>query len=239
MADLPFELASRLLTADLRRAFLRVVDPAGKIAAAVDALAPVAGRDVVVLDLDSGYRVRQLVERGASVTALVPPGEVPPVLDALSGVPISIVTGTPDATDLPDASADVVVSFWSGFLGPDERQIAEAERLLRPGGRLAIVHDYGRDDVCDMWRPAFLRQVEWSRRNGPFLSLGFRIRVVHSIWDFESMEEARQLLGEAFGETGLELAERMKRPRLEYNVAVYHRSRAGATEGRRLVATSA
>ena len=53
---------------------------------------------------------------------------------------------------------------------------------------------------------------------------GFRVRVIHCWWTFESVDQARELLAAGFGELGVELAERMKRPRLEYQVAIYHRS---------------
>ena len=40
----------------------------------------------------------------------------------------------------------------------------------------------------------------------------------------EIVEVARELLEAGFGALGVELADRMKRPRLEYQVAIYHRS---------------
>ena len=42
------------------------------------------------------------------------------------------------------------------------------------------------------------------------------------------MEDGADFLNEAFGEVGREVAGTMKRPRLSYNVAVYHRT-LGAT----------
>jgi hypothetical protein len=63
-----------------------------------------------------------------------------------------------------------------------------------------------------------------SRRDGPFLRGGFKVRVVHCFWTFESIEEAGAFLGESFGDVGREVATGMKRPRLSYNVAVYHRT---------------
>jgi hypothetical protein len=51
--------------------------------------------------------------------------------------------------------------------------------------------------------------------------------VLHCWWTFESLDDARAFLGEAFGEAGSSLAAELKRPRLSYNVAIYHRSRGG------------
>ena len=42
------------------------------------------------------------------------------------------------------------------------------------------------------------------------------------------MDAATSFLGAAFGEVGTEVAAEMKRPRLTYNVAVYHRTLGAA-----------
>jgi hypothetical protein len=113
--------------------------------------------------------------------------------------------------------------MWSAFRGPASPDIAEAARILRPGGRLLAVHDYGRDDVAGL-RGDLEEYDSWSRRDGPFLRAGFKIRVLHCWWTFRSLAEARSFLGAAFGEAGTALAARLTRPRLSYNVAVYHRT---------------
>jgi hypothetical protein len=212
------DLSAALPTAELEEAFLRVVDAEGKLTAALEDLGPVAGRDVVLLDSGRGYRERQLTEIGARLTAVPFPDscDEPTALALVAA--------------LPSGEADVVVVPWSEFALPGSAFLAAAEALLRPGGRLLSVHDYGRDDVW-LLRPLLRdRQVEWSQRRGPFLGDGFRVRVIHCWWTFESIEQAQALLGAAFGEAGVEVADRMKRPRLEYQVAVYHRS-AGAKPG--------
>lgn len=202
MADLPVELDD-----GLGDRLSRVLDVEGKIPRAVEALGPVAGRDVVVLGAADGLRARQLRELGARVTAV-------PDVTALAGV--------------RDASVDVVVGFWSSFRGASPDDIAEAKRVVRPGGRLLVVHDYGRDDVSHLRGP----QPEygpWSKRSGPFLNNGFKVRVVHCFWTFGSMDECMEFLAAAFNEAGRAVAAGLKRPRLSYNVAVYHRSFDAAT----------
>ena len=68
----------------------------------------------------------------------------------------------------------------------------------------------------------------WSRREGPFLRGGqFKIRVLHCFWTFDSLEDARDFLEQAFGPPGTAAGAGLKRPRLSWNVAVYHRSRGG------------
>lgn len=217
MADFPFELADDALAARLAAC----VDVEGKIPRALEALGPVAGRDVALIDGGGGLRARQLAELGARVTVVTGPDLAPG-----AGLEVPIVTGTATALGLADAAADVVVSCWSAFRGPSPLEVAEADRALRPDGRLLVIHDYGRDDVSRL-RGDLPEYGTWGRRTGWFMTNGFRIRVIHCFWTFGSMEEMQSFLVDAFGETGETVAATLKRPRLSYNVAVYHRSRGG------------
>ena len=195
MADLPLDLGAAL--ADR---LARALDVEGKIPRVLEA---VGGRDVVLVDGAAGIRAGQLADLGARVTAVDSAGEQP--------------------FDAPDASADAIVACWSAFRGDAPDEIAQAERILRPGGRLLVVHDYGRDDVS-LVRGVRPEYGTWSRRNGPFLGRGFKIRALHCFWTFDSMEDLSGFLHEAFGDAGLLVADSHKRPRLSYNVAIYHRA---------------
>ncbi len=192
---------------DLRSRLESVVDREGKIPRALEALGPVADRRVVLLDSDQGLRARQLEALGARVSAL-------------AGM---------ETSSLPRGLADLVVSFWAGFHGdgPESAgQVAEAERVLHPGGRLLVVHDYGRDDVSRLLddEASGSAGVGLRERDGWFLQRDFKVRVLHCWWTFDSLEAAHDLLVSAFGERGTEVAVGMRRPRLEYKVAVYHRT---------------
>ncbi|CAN5586024.1 hypothetical protein BH20CHL7_BH20CHL7_02250 [soil metagenome] len=198
MADLPLDLP-----APLAERLARALDVEGKIPRALDALGPVADRDVVLVDGTGGIRARQLTDLGARVAVVASTGE--------------------HAFEAPDGSADALIAYWSAFRGELMDEIAHAQRILRPGGRLLVVHDYGRDDVsrlmCD--RPEY---GAWSRRNGPFLANGFRVRVVHCFWTFDSLDETRAFLTDAFVADGEAVMGTLQRPRLSYNIAVYHRT---------------
>lgn len=199
MSGLPEALPS-----ELEPSFAAALDPQGKLVATLDALGPIADRDVVVVDAASGPVVDGLAAAGARLSLVDLP--------------------EPFRLASPDGSADVVIGLWSAFRGVDRAELAEVDRVLRPGGRHLAVHDYGRDDVSRLHddRPEY---GAWSHRTGPFLTGGFRVRVVHCFWEFASQEEATEFLRAAFGERGAEVAATLRRPRLSYNVAVYHRTR--------------
>lgn len=193
------EVADRLRSA---------MDVEGKIPRALEALGPVAGRDVALVD-------------GPGVPSLHR-------LQAAGAAPIVVPSTAPLRVPVPDGSLDAVVSLWAGFRGVARPDLDEADRALRPGGRLLVVHDYGRDEVSSLRDADAPEYVSWSRREGPFLrGGGFRIRVLHCFWTFGSLEEAQEVLGQGFGARGEALGRALRRPRLTWNVAVYHRWRSG------------
>jgi SAM-dependent methyltransferase len=203
VSDLPLQLS-----ADLAGRLAAALDVEGKILRGIDALGPVTGRDVVLVDGAGSPLAAGLEALGARMRHHPVPA--------------------PFRTDLPDASADVIIGLWSAFRGVDAAEMAEVDRILRPGGRLLAVHDYGRDDVSRILgeRPEY---GAWGHRNGPFLKGGFRVRVLHCFWTFDSQEAASAFLVDAFGPAGEAVAATLKRPRLTWKVAIYHRSRPDET----------
>jgi hypothetical protein len=202
VSDLPVPLRP-----DLALRLASALDREAKIVRGLESLGPIAGRDVLLVDAEQSSIAAGLVALGARL------------VHAPLAQPLRLAAA--------DGSADVVVGLWSAFRGIDASDLVEVDRVLRPDGKLLVVHDYGRDDVSRLLgdRP---EQGAWSRRNGPFLSSGFRVRVIHCWWDFDSLEAATAFLSDAFGGPGVEVGATLKRPRLSYKVAIYHRSRPAA-----------
>jgi Methyltransferase domain len=220
VADLPVDLAE-----EVAARLLRSFDVEGKIHRALEALGPLGGRDVVLVDGARGVRAREIAALGAHLRVLERPGRLANLEAELAGTSdVRVSAGTSGALGLPDDSADAIVAYWTAFRAPSPAEVREADRVLRSGGRLLVVHDYGRDDVSRI-RGDLPEYSTWGRRDGWYLQNGFRMRVIHAFWTFESQADARAFLTDAFGTAGATVADTLKRPRLSYNVAIYHRSR--------------
>lgn len=109
----------------------------------IGALGEVDGKDVVELGCGTGYFGAWLARRGARVTGVDP---TPAQLDTARrmseefDLPIEFVEAGAEDVPLPDASFDVAVSEYGASIWADpELWLAEAARLLRPGGRLVFL----------------------------------------------------------------------------------------------------
>jgi SAM-dependent methyltransferase len=94
--------------------------------------------DVVDIGAGTGKLTRSLVALGHRVVAVEP---LPEMLDRLrAAVPdATAVVGAAESTPLPDGTADVVACAQAFHWFDQERALVEIARVLRPGGRVAIV----------------------------------------------------------------------------------------------------
>lgn len=126
--------------------------PEGALTAALGCANPVALADLrageTVLDLGSGGGIDVLLSaRRVGPTGLVYGLDMTPQMVELAArnaaasgvVNVRFLEGRIERVPLPDASVDVVLSNCVVNLSPDKPTVlAEAHRVLRPGGRLAI-----------------------------------------------------------------------------------------------------
>ena len=102
-------------------------------------------RDVVDLGAGTGKLTRALVALGHRVTAIEPLPEMLEQLPAAAPGAFAIL-GSAEIIQLPDAHADVVTCAQSFHWFDHAVALPEIARVLRPGGRLALVWNT-RDDA--------------------------------------------------------------------------------------------
>jgi len=105
-------------------------------------------RDVVDVGAGTGKLTRSLVALGHRVVAVEPLDEMRAELVAAVPV-VRALAGSAEAIPVADASADVVTSAQAFHWFDHARALPEISRVLRPGGRLALVWN-SRDDR-DPW----------------------------------------------------------------------------------------
>jgi SAM-dependent methyltransferase len=116
--------------------------PAPAIGTIFDGLQTTAAPAVVDVGAGSGIASRLLADRGARVVAIEPNPEMRAAA-AASG--IDVRDGTAERTGLPGSSADVVSAFQAFHWFATAEAVAEFARVLRRGGRVAVVFN-SRDD---------------------------------------------------------------------------------------------
>jgi ubiquinone/menaquinone biosynthesis C-methylase UbiE len=112
-------------------------------AAAIDALHLRSGQSVIDVGAGSGGAALALAHLGYPVTAIdAAPAMVERIRERASVAGVEIAARVMDAATLalPDATFDAALSVFGIILLPDAvRGLAEMRRVVRPGGRVAIV----------------------------------------------------------------------------------------------------
>lgn len=156
-----------------------------------------AGLDVVDVGCGDGFHLPVFAATARSVVGVEP---YPPLVrragarvTGLTGV--QVLTGSAELLPLPSASVDLVHARTAYFFGRGaEPGIAEADRVLRPGGALAVVD---LDATCPPYG-------EWMRDDLPrydpvdverfFAEQGFDCRRVLAQWRFEHRADLEAVL---------------------------------------------
>ena len=105
----------------------------------IDGLGEPAALAVADLGAGTGISSRAIAARGPRVYAIEPNAKMREA--AAPDERVSWVDGTAEATNLPAASVDVVAAFQAWHWVDHPAGVAEARRILRPGGRLAALYN--------------------------------------------------------------------------------------------------
>ena len=169
----------------------RAMDRDGLVIAALDALLP-TGR---VLDVGAGNGfTAERLGSGRRVIALEPSAGMIAPVDRVRWV-------QGDAEHLPfrDAAFGGAYATWAYFFSRDHDPtpgIAELDRVVARGGRLAIVDNLGGDAFTAM------ADMDISADPSFWTDQGFDTHVIETAFRFHDLAEARALLGAFFGDRG-------------------------------------
>lgn len=175
----------------------RAHDADGTLWAAVTAAAPLDGDDMVDIGCGDGFHLPAFAARAATVVGVEPH---PPTRERaqrrVAGHPrIRVIAGTAARLPLPDASADVLHARTAYFFGPGcEPGLREADRVLRPGGRLVVVDLDGAAAPYGDWLCADNPGYDPRRVEEFFAAEGFRSRTVTSRWSFDRRADLEAVL---------------------------------------------
>jgi len=180
--------------------------------AEVGMLPEVGGRDAIELGCGTAYVSAWLARRGARVVGIDNSAEQLATarrMQRVHGLDFPLLHGNAEAVPYPDASFDFAISEYGACLWADpEHWVAEAARLLRPGGRLHFLVNSWLMTLCmppeedvaatdRLLRPAFgMYRIEWPGDPGVefHLSHGEWIRLLRRCgFEVEDLVELRPL----------------------------------------------
>jgi SAM-dependent methyltransferase len=105
----------------------------------IDGMGDPAMLRVVDLGAGTGISSRLIAARGPHVLAIEPNAKM---RDAAAADPrVEWINGTAEATTLAPASVDVVAAFQAWHWVEHPAGVAEARRILKPGGRMAAIYN--------------------------------------------------------------------------------------------------
>jgi SAM-dependent methyltransferase len=176
-------------------------DAAGAIWAALREAVDWAGADVVDIGCGDGFHLPLFAATARRVVGVEPyPPLVLRALERVAGLPgVRVVEAGAERVPLPDHSVDLVHARTAYFFGPGcEPGLREADRLLRPGGLLAVVDlDAGRPPYGD-WMRADLPRYDPAAVERFFQRHGFALRRVDTEWRFPDRVTLEAVLGIEF-----------------------------------------
>ena len=156
-----------------------------------------SGRDVLDIGCGDGFHLPVFAATARAVTGVEPhPPLVRRARDRVAGLDnVKVLAAGAQTLPLPDASVDLAHARTAYFFGPGcEPGLAEADRVLRPGGALAIVDLDVRQPPYGDWMRADLPDYDVDEVDGFFAGQGFDRRPVTALWRFADRASLESVL---------------------------------------------
>lgn len=205
------------------------MDPDGVLWQHLERAAPWTGRTLLDLGCGSGFWLPRYAD-AAQVIGVEPDPDLLPLARARTGG-AQVLAGSAEHLPLPDDSVDVVHARFAYFFpSPDhdcDPGLAEAARVLRPGGSLLVIdNDHDAGEFADL-----LRASPWAagQGSGDFIARWWAERgavseAVMSSWRFDARAEFEAVLRLEFPAevAGAWLTAHTGRLGLSYGYVVHH-----------------
>jgi ubiquinone/menaquinone biosynthesis C-methylase UbiE len=203
----------------------QAIDPEQRIPAAMQATAPLEGRKLLDVGAGVGDRTIVYARVACHVYALEPDPKALPILrgriKSSGATNVTVVPGGAESIPLEDTSVDVAYATWACFFGPgSEAGLHEVERVVRSGGDIVVVQNYGHDELAAFWPSSEAECETWPPW---FEEQGFACQVVDTVWRFQTIDEALAVLEFLWGERARDYVLAQDKVEFGYKVAVYHR----------------
>lgn len=176
-------------------------DPAGTVWEALRAERDWAGLDVVDVGCGDGFHLPVFAGSARSVIGVEPHAPLAERARArTSGAPgVEVEVAPAQRLPLADGSADLLHARTAYFFGPGcEPGLAEAERVLRPGGTIAIIDLDTATVPYGAWMRADAPQIDPDGIESFFTRHHFASRSVSTHWRFEDRRTLEAVLGIEF-----------------------------------------
>lgn len=182
----------------------RAQDVDGSLWRATAAAADWAGADVVDVGCGDGHHLPRMAAEARSVVGVEPVlALVERARERVRDVGgVSVLRGSAAELPLPDAGVDVVHARTAYFFGPGcEAGLFEAQRVLRPGGRIVIVDLDATHEPYGGWMRATSPKYRPAVAERFFADRGFECTRVDTRWRFERREDLEAVLRIEFNPT--------------------------------------
>ncbi len=179
-------------------------DVDGSIWAALREDARWAGADVLDVGCGDGFHLPFFAAEAASVTGAEP---YPPLVARARSRGFRVLEAGAAVLPLPDSCMDLVHARTAYFFGPGcEAGLAEAQRVLRPGGALAIVDLDATREPYGGWMRTDIPHYDPVRAERFFVHHGFSLRRIATTWLFPDRATRDAVLRIEFSRAGADAA---------------------------------